>query len=141
MRHFIQLNDDLVAEHGSTRFALTISEPPTTGSKRWDAALAALAAYRLADEQLPSPGWVTDPSRRLGKSWTFGSGRYAAWTGMAVGPAMLLVWLTGFILSGVVQRQLLTVLRYMTWTWMERYPASRVEPRRANMAMHTCSIR
>ena len=71
------LNDDLVAEHGSTRFALTISEPPTTGSKRWDAALAALAAYRLADEHLPSPGWVTDPSRRLGKSWTFGSGRYA----------------------------------------------------------------
>ena len=71
------LNDDLVAERGSTRFALTISEPPTTGSKRWDAALAALAAYRLADEHLPSPGWVTDPSRRLGKSWTFGSGRYA----------------------------------------------------------------
>ncbi len=77
VRHFIQLNDDLVAEHGSTRFSLTISEPPTTGSKRWDASLAGLAAYRLADEQLPSPGWVTDPSRRLGKSWTFGSGRYA----------------------------------------------------------------
>jgi len=77
VRHFIQLNDDLVAEHGSTRFALTISEPPTTGSKRWDAALAGLAAYRLADEQLPEPFWVTDPSRRLSKTWTFGSGRYA----------------------------------------------------------------
>jgi transcriptional regulator with XRE-family HTH domain len=76
VRHFIQLNDDLAAEHGSTRFALTISDPPTTGSKRWDAALAALAAYRLAEEHLPEPFWVTDPGRRLGKSWTFGSGRY-----------------------------------------------------------------
>ncbi len=76
VRLFIQLNDDLAAEHGSTRFALTIGEPPTTGSKRWDAALAGLAAHRLAEEHLPEPLWVTDPGRRLGKSWTFGSGRY-----------------------------------------------------------------
>ena len=71
MRHFIQLNDDFVAAHGSTRFTLTISEPPTTGSKRWDAALAGLAVYRLADEQLPEALWVTDPSRRLGKGVDF----------------------------------------------------------------------
>lgn len=76
VRHFIQLNDDLAAEHGATRFALTISEPPTTGSKRWDAALAALASHRLSEEGLPQPDWALSPARRLGKAWTFGSGRY-----------------------------------------------------------------
>ena len=76
VRHFIQLNDDLAAEHGAIRVALTVSEPVSTGSKRWDAALSGLAAYRLADEHLPEPFWVTDPSRQLRKAWTFGSGRY-----------------------------------------------------------------
>jgi transcriptional regulator with XRE-family HTH domain len=76
VRHFIQLNDDLAAEHGAIRVALTVSEPAPTGSKRWDAALSGLAAYRLADEHLPEPFWVTDPNRQLRKAWTFGSGRY-----------------------------------------------------------------
>lgn len=76
VRHFIQLNDDLAAEHGAIRFALTISEPAPTGSKRWDAALAALADHRLTEEQLPLPDWVASTARSLGKAWTFGAGRY-----------------------------------------------------------------
>lgn len=76
VRHFIQLSDDLSAEHDDVRFALTISEPPPTGSKRWDAALAGLVEHWLTAESLPLPAWVRDPRRRLGKTWTFGSGRF-----------------------------------------------------------------
>ncbi|WP_309616044.1 helix-turn-helix transcriptional regulator [Salinibacterium sp.] len=76
LRHFIQLNDNLTAEHNEVRFALTIAEPSPTGTKHWDAAIAALVEYRLQEEGLPVPTWTCDPARTLRKSWTFSAGRY-----------------------------------------------------------------
>jgi transcriptional regulator with XRE-family HTH domain len=77
VRHFIQLADDLAAEHETVRFALAISEPAPTGAEHWDAAIAALVEHRLQEEDLPLPAWVRSDERRLTDEWTFGSGRYA----------------------------------------------------------------
>ncbi|WP_430645132.1 hypothetical protein [Agromyces sp. GXS1127] len=52
LRRFIQLNDNLTAEHGAARFALAISPPGPTGSRQWD---AALAAHRLVADSCPCP--------------------------------------------------------------------------------------
>lgn len=76
LREFIQLNDNLSDEHNEVRFALTIAEPPPTGTKHWDAAIAALVTHHLRHEGLPIPAWARDPKRRLKKSWTFSSGEY-----------------------------------------------------------------
>ena len=76
VRHFIQLNDNLVAEHNDVRFALTISEPAPTGVKHWDAAIAGLVEHRLQEESLPLPSWAKSPHRALRRSWTFNAGRY-----------------------------------------------------------------
>lgn len=76
LRHFIQLSDNLAAEHDEVRFALSVAEPAPTGVKHWDAALAGLVEYRLQQEGLPLPSWTRDPGRTLRKSWTFSAGRY-----------------------------------------------------------------
>ena len=76
VRNFIQLADDLAAEHDEVRYALTIATPIDTGEKRWDAALAALVEHRLHEEGLPFPSWTRSAERRLSRAWTFGSGRY-----------------------------------------------------------------
>ena len=76
LRHFIQLNDNLTAEHHEVRFALAIAEPALTGTKHWDAAIAGLVEYRLSEEGLPVPSWTRDSSRALRRSWTFNAGRY-----------------------------------------------------------------
>lgn len=77
LRRFIQLNDNLSTEHGEVRFALAISEPVSTGSKQWDAAIAAVVAHHLDTEHLPVPHWAKHPSRFLKRSWVFGAGPYA----------------------------------------------------------------
>ncbi|MCU1419883.1 MAG: family transcriptional regulator [Mycetocola sp.] len=56
-RRFLQLADNLAAEHGASRVALTLTEP-STGSEQWDATIAALCEYRLIAEGLPVPDWV-----------------------------------------------------------------------------------
>jgi transcriptional regulator with XRE-family HTH domain len=76
LRRFIQLNDNLTAEHGVVRFALAITEPESTGSKQWDAAIAALVAHHLAAEHLPVPDWATRPSRFLKRAWVLRVGPY-----------------------------------------------------------------
>lgn len=58
LRALIQLNDNLVSEHGLHRGVLGISEPEPTGNPVWDAALAGLVAWRLTEENLPLPTWV-----------------------------------------------------------------------------------
>lgn len=68
-RLFIQLADNLAAEHGVIRVALTVSEPASTGSDHWDAALAAVCEYRLNQESLPMPSWVHDTRRTLAAPW------------------------------------------------------------------------
>ena len=75
-RNFIQLNDNLAAEHNEGRYGLGLSEPAPTGIKHWDAALAGLVAFRLGEEGFPPPSWTTRPSRKLKKAWTFNSGTY-----------------------------------------------------------------
>ncbi|MEF2976138.1 helix-turn-helix domain-containing protein [Subtercola sp. YIM 133946] len=75
-RSFIQLNDNLAAEHNESRYGLGLTEPAPTGNKRWDAALAGLVAFRLREEGFPPPTWTTRDSRHLKKAWTFTSGTY-----------------------------------------------------------------
>jgi transcriptional regulator with XRE-family HTH domain len=77
LRAFIQLNDNLCSVEGSTRLALCMTEPAPTGSKRWDAAIAALVAYRLRQQGVLAPTWVNDPSRFLGKVWNISEGTYS----------------------------------------------------------------
>jgi transcriptional regulator with XRE-family HTH domain len=61
LRVLIQLNDNLVSEHGLRRGVLGISEPEPTGNQVWDAALAGLVAWRLTEENIPLPTWVDKP--------------------------------------------------------------------------------
>ena len=65
LRHLIQMNDNQVAEHGLLRGILAITEPESTGSKTWDAAIAGLVAYRLNQDAVPLPEWVNDERRVL----------------------------------------------------------------------------
>ena len=65
LRSLIQLNDNLVAEHGLVRGVLAVAEPELVGDRVWDAAIAALVAWRLGEEGLPSPDWVDFPDRIL----------------------------------------------------------------------------
>jgi transcriptional regulator with XRE-family HTH domain len=76
LRRFIQLSDNLHAEHGAARFALAISPPEPTGSRQWDAALAAVVAHHLVVEHLPVPDWATAPARTLRRPWVLGEGPY-----------------------------------------------------------------
>jgi transcriptional regulator with XRE-family HTH domain len=62
LRVLIQLNDNLVSEHGLRRGVLGLCEPEPTGNQVWDAALAGLVAWRLTEENIPLPTWV-DKSR------------------------------------------------------------------------------
>lgn len=63
LRALLQLNDDLVAEHGLVRGVLGLAEPEPIGDPVWDAALAGLVAWRLREERLPDPQWVNLPER------------------------------------------------------------------------------
>ena len=76
LRHFIQLNDNLVAEHGADRYALGETEPALTGAAHWDAAIAGLVCHHLAAEGLHSPAWTDSPDRFLSVPWTFNGGMY-----------------------------------------------------------------
>jgi transcriptional regulator with XRE-family HTH domain len=58
LRVLIQLNDNLVSEHGLRRGVLGLCEPEPTGNQVWDAALAGLVAWRLSEEKIPLPTWV-----------------------------------------------------------------------------------
>jgi transcriptional regulator with XRE-family HTH domain len=68
LRQLIQLNDNLVAEKGLVRGVLGLAEPESTGKKLWDAAIAAVVAWRLNEQNLPLPEWVSAPKRKLERS-------------------------------------------------------------------------
>ena len=70
LRALIQLSDNLVAEHGLVRGVLGLAEPESTKNAAWDAALAALVAWRLREDKLPAPDWVDAPERFLGSART-----------------------------------------------------------------------
>ncbi|WP_286329293.1 Cro/Cl family transcriptional regulator [Agromyces marinus] len=71
LRALLQLNDDLTAEHGLVRGILALAEPEPTGDRVWDAAIAALVAWRLKQEQIPVPAWVDEPERALTEPTVF----------------------------------------------------------------------
>ena len=68
LRQLIQLNDNLIAETGLVRGVLGLAEPESTGKKLWDAAIAGLVAWRLNEQSLPLPAWVSTPERKLERS-------------------------------------------------------------------------
>lgn len=68
-RRFLQLADNLAAEHGATRVGLTLTEPFPTGSENWDAAIAALCEFRLNANALPIPHWVLTKTGHPDKPW------------------------------------------------------------------------
>lgn len=65
LRALLQLNDNLVAEHGLVRGVLTVAEPECTGDRAWDAAFAALVAWRLGEEGIPLPPWALRENRAV----------------------------------------------------------------------------
>jgi len=67
-RSVIQLADDLAAEHGAERVALAVSPPRSTGDARYDAFIAGVVEYRLSEESLPLPTWLTT-APRLDAPW------------------------------------------------------------------------
>jgi transcriptional regulator with XRE-family HTH domain len=70
LRALLQLNDNLLAEHGLVRGVLGVAEPEPTGDPAWDAAIAALIAWRLAEERVPLPTWVEQADRFLARTRT-----------------------------------------------------------------------
>ena len=72
LRALLQLNDNLIAEHGLVRGILGLAEPESTKDPVWDAAIAALVAWRLGEEGIPLPTWVDDRERFLGEPRTLG---------------------------------------------------------------------
>jgi transcriptional regulator with XRE-family HTH domain len=68
-RRFLQLADNLAAEAGATRVGLTLTEPASTGSNQWDAAIAALCEYRLNADALPVPDWIGTRTGRASTGW------------------------------------------------------------------------
>lgn len=58
-RCVIQLADWLAAEHGAGRVVLTFAPPVPTGDARYDAFIAGVVEYRLNQEGLPRPDWIT----------------------------------------------------------------------------------
>ena len=59
------MNDNLVAENGLVRGILRFAEPESTRDLVWDAALAALVAWRIGEEGIPSPTSADLPDRFL----------------------------------------------------------------------------
>jgi hypothetical protein len=54
-------------EPAGERVALLADEPPTSGDRRWDVLLAALAEHLAARDERGAPPWAE--SRRLGRFW------------------------------------------------------------------------
>lgn len=68
-RRLLQVSDDLRAEHGALRVALSVAPPAPTGSPRHDAFVAALVEHYLEMEDLPLPTWTSAPGRILDEPW------------------------------------------------------------------------
>lgn len=67
LRAFLDYSDSLSLATGVDRVVLGIAEPRQTGSRAWDAALAALVDYWFHKSRLPTPAWIDSPSRSLTK--------------------------------------------------------------------------
>lgn len=76
LRAFLDYSDSLHRAKGVDRVVLTVTEPHPTGSKAWDAALAALADYWLSKSKLPKAGWINAPRRSLSLAESPQLGKY-----------------------------------------------------------------
>lgn len=56
-------------EEPADRQRLLTSRPGPTGSREWDALLAALAEHLAFHDDAPIPGWVEEPGRFLDALW------------------------------------------------------------------------
>jgi transcriptional regulator with XRE-family HTH domain len=65
LRAFLDYSDSLRRAKGVDRVVLTVAEPHPTGSRAWDAALAAVADFWLAKAKLPKPAWISSARRTL----------------------------------------------------------------------------
>jgi transcriptional regulator with XRE-family HTH domain len=76
LRAFLDYSDSLAAASGVDRVVLGIAEPHSTGSKSWDAALAAVVDYWFSRSRLPKPDWINSGSRFLAAPQTPHLGAY-----------------------------------------------------------------
>lgn len=76
VRAFLDYSDSLARSQGVDRVVLGITEPHSTGSAAWDAALAALVDYWFGQSKLPRPTWINGPSRTLNSPDSPQLGRY-----------------------------------------------------------------
>lgn len=67
MRAVIQFIDD--AGRADQPDEMLRREPPSTGDRRWDAAVAAAAAWVARHRDCDPPGWAAAPSRFLDGPW------------------------------------------------------------------------
>ncbi|MGV8912621.1 MAG: helix-turn-helix domain-containing protein [Rhodoglobus sp.] len=65
LRAFLDFSDSLARATVIDRIILAASEPPSTASRFWDAALAALVDYRLSVASSPKPAWINSSLRTL----------------------------------------------------------------------------
>ncbi|HVA20153.1 MAG TPA: helix-turn-helix transcriptional regulator [Solirubrobacteraceae bacterium] len=68
--------DDFRGSSRPGRILLLADEPPSTGEKRFDAALAGIAEFFAAEGAISSPAWVNDPDRFV-EPWWFVASRPA----------------------------------------------------------------
>jgi transcriptional regulator with XRE-family HTH domain len=78
-RELVQVNDDLAAERGALKVALTVTPPAPVGDRRYDAFLASLVEHHLERERLPVPTWTSDPWRRVETPWIVDEYGDASW--------------------------------------------------------------
>jgi transcriptional regulator with XRE-family HTH domain len=78
-RELVQINDDLAAEHGALRVALTVTPPAPVGDERYDAFIAALVEHHLEQDRLPIPEWTSDQWRRVRAPWIVDEYGDASW--------------------------------------------------------------
>jgi hypothetical protein len=65
MRAFIDYSDRLAHAGRAERVILSYAEPGPSGSRAWDAALAAVSDYWLNKSNLPRSDWMMEPDRTL----------------------------------------------------------------------------
>lgn len=68
-RLIIQLSDNLKIVEPEICVVLCVAPAPTTGSKQYDALLAAVVEHTLSQRKLPIPKWVDEESRKLNERW------------------------------------------------------------------------
>lgn len=69
LRLCLQFLDDFRDTTAQKRSALLSAPPRSTGDRRWDAFLAALAEHLAYHDGQPAPRWSGSRDRRLGTSW------------------------------------------------------------------------